>query len=299
MKKSVHGSLTLLFVFVLSIHILALLLNIGLPSASYKEFQLPSPVGPNEIKVFKLDRFGKKQIVQSSDSEKRDAKDKTFLSDKKRSFDRQTRARVVDVFKEGRRAKSIQGHGGEGKARARKGGPKKSLSLGALGATKEELDPFKAAAQHYSKRKSGKAGNDIQAEEDMGSVSSTNDYVEGLPLGEVTQLNTQEYRFYGFYHRIRQRLEQFWGRSIQQKAAELVRNGRNLALEEDLVTALQIVLDENGDIISINILETSGVKELDDAAVESFNEAGPFPNPPREMLVDGRAILEWGFVVET
>ena len=38
--------------------------------------------------------------------------------------------------------------------------------------------------------------------------------------------------------------------------------------------------------------------QLDDAAVESFNKAGPFPNPPLEMLKKGQAEIEWGFVVK-
>jgi len=49
----------------------------------------------------------------------------------------------------------------------------------------------------------------------------------------------------------------------------------------------------------VRIIGTSGIKELDDAAIESFNEAGPFPNPPKGMIRNGRVTLEWGFVVKS
>lgn len=68
---------------------------------------------------------------------------------------------------------------------------------------------------------------------------------------------------------------------------------------EDLITSLQITLNEKGQIIGVKILGTSGVKELDDAAIESFNQAGPFPNPPKDLLVNGKAVIEWGFVVKS
>ena len=51
--------------------------------------------------------------------------------------------------------------------------------------------------------------------------------------------------------------------------------------------------------MDIVLKSTSGVKELDEAAVESFNQAGPFPNPPKGMLKNGKATIDWGFVVNT
>lgn len=223
----------------------------------------------------------KKQIVQSEDSEKNDVKDKAYLSDKTRSFDRETRARVTDVFKEG----------AAGGAKKKQGA--KDLKLSDLGTLAGE-DPFKSAAKEYTDKKNGSSQNTPERK-----VSSTNDYLEEIPPGDLTHLNTVEYKYYGFYHRIRQKLEQFWGRSLYEKAEQLAKDGRRVPASEELITALQITLDEKGNIISINILGSSGIKELDDAAIESFNEAGPFPNPPKDLIVDGRVTLEWGFVVKS
>ena len=126
--------------------------------------------------------------------------------------------------------------------------------------------------------------------------SATTDHVEDVPLGELTQLNTTEFKFYGFYHRIRQKLEQYWGNSLREKAMLLHRQGKAHRLRRERVTALVVVIDHLGNIVRVRLKSTSGVKELDDAAVESFNKAGPFPNPPHEMLKQGQAEIEWGFV---
>lgn len=225
-----------------------------------------------------------KQIVQSEDGESRNEVTKgAYLSDKTRTFDRQTRSRNVDVFKGARRSESA---GSPGKVSP------KNLKFSDLGAQIAD-NPFKQAAKDYNNAKNGNGKRNI-----AGQVSSTNDYIEDIPLGDMTNLNTVEYKYYGFYHRIRQKLEQFWGRSIQEKAAQLFKRGSRVPASEDLITALQITLDHQGEVVAIKVLGTSGVKELDDAAIESFNEAGPFPNPPKELIVDGKVTLEWGFVVK-
>ena len=120
-----------------------------------------------------------------------------------------------------------------------------------------------------------------------------------MALGDLTQLNTIEHKYFGFYQRIRQKLEHFWGRSIHQKAQELAKAGRTIAGADEFATALRITLDQKGNIINVELIGTSGVKELDEAAIESFNEAGPFPNPPQGLIVDGKIVLEWGFIVNT
>lgn len=231
--------------------------------------------------VVRMESDTKKQIVQSEDSERKDVQDDSFLSDKNRSFDRQTRARVTDKFNQGERSEGGKKSG------------KKDIKLSDLGAGVGD-DPFKKAAEDYKKQKDGDGGKNPNR-----TVSSTNDHVEDIPLGDLTHLNTVEYKYYGFYHRIRQKLEQFWGRSLYDKAEEMVRAGRRVPASEELVTALVITLDHKGDIVDIHIKGSSGVKELDDAAIESFNEAGPFPNPPKDLVVNGRVTLEWGFVVKS
>lgn len=233
----------------------------------------------------------KKQIVQSEEApSERTPVDSKFLSDKDRAFDRQTVAKKVDTFQT-----ATQGHSaqvGEQTHKAAKKQGKKNIDLSKIGhnALGEE-NPFKEVTQ------TAKIGQKTTPKK--ATVSASNDYIQDIALGDFTQVNTTEFKFYGFYHRIRQKLEQFWGRSIQEKAAALHRSGRRLPASEDLITSLKITLDEQGQIVRVKVLSTSGVRELDEAAVESFNKAGPFPNPPKDLLVEGEATIEWGFVVKS
>jgi len=246
------------------------LANVSTPESSQTRAPLKVKIIRPEVKI-------KKQIVQSDDSDSnKKPKDNSYLSDKDRKFDRESVARKIDTFKSS----------GKGEV------AKEKLSLSELGAFEKGHNPLKAAA------KSAKAGTKSGNEKKSG-VSSTNDYVEQVHLGDLTYLNTIEYKYYGFYHRIRQKLEQFWGRSIQEKAQDFNKQGRKIASEDNLMTSLQVTLNELGEVVEVAIKNTSGVKELDDAAVESFNQAGPFPNPPKGLLENGLVKIEWGFVVKT
>ena len=225
----------------------------------------------------------KRQIVQSEAPVSNEIpRDSSFLSDKSRSTDRQTVARVVDSFKQG----------GGGKQR---GSKTKDLSLSDLAAFKKGYHPLKKSAQDKNIAKTIPTANG--PDHQKAGVSSTNDHVENVPLGDLTYLNTVEYKYYGFFHRIRQKLEQFWGRSIQEMAESLARQKRTIASGENLITSLEVTLNEVGEIVGIKIKGTSGIQELDEAAVTSFNQAGPFPNPPRGLIEGGFVRIEWGFVV--
>lgn len=239
-----------------------------------------------------------KQIVQSEDAADNTKPEKSaFLSDKDRRFDRETMARKVDTFKEagsGNAAitqKTDKGSKGESKKKV----DFKDLKLSDIGMKLNE-----PAAKEVSRAPASESLAGVKnGKNTTPGLSATNDYVEEVALGDFTHLNTVEYKFYGFFHRIRQKLEQFWGKSIQEKAEALFKAGRRLPASESLTTSLQVTLNAKGEIIGVKILGASGVRELDDAAIESFNQAGPFPNPPQDLLVNGKATIEWGFVVKS
>lgn len=227
----------------------------------------------------------KKQIVQSEESKIQEKKDQSFLSDKNRSFDRQTVSKKIDVFKKMALGNAVTSSLSKQKKDAKNPNKIKNIKLSDIGIS---------SRNPASLQRRGSLNGDMA---EFG-VSATNDYVEEVKLGDFTHLNTVEYKYYGFFFRIRQKLEQFWGKSIHEKSQALFRSGRSIA-SQDYVTSLQVTLNVKGEIIRVKILGASGVKELDDAAVESFNNAGPFPNPPKDLLVNGMATIEWGFVVKS
>jgi protein TonB len=235
----------------------------------------------------------KKQIVQSEDSASDEKKKNSFLSDKDRSFERETVSKNIDSFNRAARGDSSVTQ--QSPTKAEKKAQLKDLKLSDIGM--ESGSPFHDRTQRSPASESVKGlknGDPLSS-----GLSATNDYVEEVALGDFTHLNTTEYKFYGFFHRIRQKLEQFWGKSIQEKAEAIFRSGRRLPASENLITNLQVTLNHKGEIIGVKILGASGVKELDDAAIESFNQAGPFPNPPKELLVNGKATIDWGFVIKS
>lgn len=238
----------------------------------------------------------KKQIVQSEDSASQEKVDDAFLSDKDRKFDRETVAKNIDSFKRAAIGNAATTQVAQKPEASKKKNPQmKDLKLSDFGIASGDPVPQEVARAPASNTQKGMENGDPLAQ----GFSATNDYVQETTLGDFTHLNTVEYKHYGFFHRIRQKLEQFWGNSIQEKSLALFKSGRRMPASQDLITSLQVTLNTKGEIVAVKILGASGVKELDDAAIESFNQAGPFPNPPKDLLVNGKATIEWGFVVKS
>ncbi len=284
----------LIIAFTFFLHLIALLSKVS----THSDFVLSRP----EEKVIKI-TFApspksqkRKQVVETEANrgEKVKPLDEAFLGKQDNSVSRQTVAKNIEKFKRA----GIGVKDGSKVARTSKGkkGEKKSqkLSLSDLKALKSQN-----AMKEFKPSSSGAALGLKTGDKNSHGASASNDFVEEIPMGDFTQLNTTEFKFYGFYHRIKQKLEQFWGATIQSKVSKIYKSGRSLASGKNHATSLIIHLDSLGKIIAVKVKGTSGYKELDEAAVESFNSAGPFPNPPKGMVKNGRAVIEWGFVVKS
>lgn len=272
---------------VLAFHVVTLFVTWKFSSSTVTSINADNP----EVIRLKLHQ-PRKQIVQSEDSrDERTPTENSFLSDKNRVFDRQTVAKNIDTFK---KAAKGNAHITQKNKASQKKTDLQNLKLSDMGSAHEYAQLFKPQHDHSAESVKGKENGDLAES----GFSATNDYLEEMTLGDFTHLNTTEFKHYGFYHRIRQKLEQFWGRSIHEKAQALYRSGRTIA-SQNHITGMVVILNEKGEILSAEIKTSSGIRELDQAAVESFNQAGPFPNPPKDLLKDGRAVIEWGFVVKT
>ncbi|MDZ4662885.1 MAG: energy transducer TonB [Pseudomonadota bacterium] len=129
--------------------------------------------------------------------------------------------------------------------------------------------------------------------------AATDDYLENINEGEETLLSTREFIYYTYYQRIKNQLSQYWEPKIKEKVMRLFTQGRNIAATGDKITKIIITLDARGILIKVQVLEQSGVKDLDDAAVEAFRAAAPFPNPPKGIADrDGTIKIRWDFVLE-
>jgi TonB family protein len=80
----------------------------------------------------------------------------------------------------------------------------------------------------------------------------------------------------------------------------LYRGGRQLAGDMDHTTRVLVTLNKAGEIVRVDLVEESGTRVLDDAAVRAFNQAGPFPNPPQGIVDrNGQIQIRWEFVLKT
>lgn len=274
-------------------------------------------ISPKMLKAIK-DSQSKQIVANETNGRVERPKNSRFAGEKDQTFDRQTMARTNGAFKEAGLGQKTGSN--ETLAQVPKkvqpeikkpatAPAKKNLSLSDLGGfelAKVEKAHEAAAAEEKAildemaeKTKSAQALGLEKGKAGTNGLSASNDFVEDVPLGDMTNLNTTENMYYGFYHRIRQKLEQHWGTSIKDKAKNLYRSGRRMPASENLITAVTVILNDRGNIVDIKIEGTSGIRELDQAAIESFNKAGPFPNPPKGLLVGGRATIQWGFVVKS
>ncbi len=132
------------------------------------------------------------------------------------------------------------------------------------------------------------------------TAQARGEYVKGFKAGEETMLNTREYVFYGYFQRIRERLDRAWDQSLRTQLTKYFYRGRQLASETDYTTQLLVVMDPDGRVTRVQVIGASGTNDLDEAAIKAFNDAGPFPNPPKG-LVDGsgKVMVRWDFVLKT
>jgi protein TonB len=134
---------------------------------------------------------------------------------------------------------------------------------------------------------------------DPGQESQTDDHLKELQNGPQTLLSSREFIYYSYYARIKERLRIFWEPKIKEKVTRLFMAGRHLASNEEKITRLVITLNANGVLVKVQVMGSAGLQDLDDAAVEAFQQAAPFPNPPKGIVdPDGTIKIRWDFILE-
>ena len=129
--------------------------------------------------------------------------------------------------------------------------------------------------------------------------SATDDHLKNVATGMQTLLSTREFVYYTYYNRIKDKLRQYWEPKIKEKMTRIMRQGRTVASTSDKITRVVIFLDNRGTLVRVKVLSASGMTDLDDAAVEAFKAAAPFPNPPKGIVeADGFIKIRWDFILE-
>ena len=288
------------------------------PQVVQVEYIPPSleiPPNPEPLQNKKPVLIEKRQVVDQSEKALNDEMptDQRFLSAHNQVVKKQTIAKNHGEFKNSATPSLHSGDGGQ---------PTKPLTLddlkpkfdisktiqNRLEAEKDrELQSESEATKKLEERKVQKMADaknhkPASAEkpgETGAEASQSLDYIKNLDPGLETLLSTKEFVYYTYYARIRRQLNQYWGAKVREKLTALYRQGRSIASADDKVTKLLISLDRKGNLVRAQIIGNSGVHDLDEAAVESFRAAAPFPNPPEGMVdPDGQIKLRWDFILE-
>lgn len=238
-----------------------------------------------------------KQIVEQEEKSLNDeVPDKdAFLSATNQRVIKETVAREKGEFKNLKSKSATSGPKVVGDKTGRtgpRGNPTVEDLLGtSASALLEKKDRYEKVKEQNGSRPDRTAGTE---------ASSTSDYLRDVDPGVETMLNTREFKYYTYYTRIRRQLSQYWEPRVRDRLSKMFRQGRRISSDQDHITKLLIVLNDQGHLVRVQVLSESGVSDLDEAATDAFRSAAPFPNPPKGIVEsDGTVKIRWDFVLES
>ncbi len=235
-----------------------------------------------------------RQIVESERAEQQvPPKDSKYLGEHDQTVAQESKAKQIDSFRKGGKP-SVAGSGSQASSALKKLAPPSAKPI--TPPTQAEIDGFREAQKKVARQEYSGGGE--AGAQDPGSA--TNDYLKDVKDGERTLLNTKEFVYFGYYRRIREKLEVAWNSKLRATLGSYMYGGRNLATDRNYVTGVIVVLDRTGKITAVKVLQKSGAHDLDDAAVGAFNDAGPFPDPPAGLVdKNGRIEIRWDFILQS
>ena len=119
-----------------------------------------------------------------------------------------------------------------------------------------------------------------------------NDDLSNLAAGDGTYLNTREWKYAGFFNRVKQAVSARWNPIGRLRSRDPRAASQGFA---DRVTTLEVILRPDGSVREIVVRQSSGLDYLDQEAVQAFEKAQPFANPPPALVVDGVIRFAFGF----
>ena len=232
------------------------------------------------------------QMIVQSDSNEKISEQARFLSEKNNSVEKQTKAKRAENYNNTAKAggKNQVAKTQQKEVKAKKTSPQ---------LFDDKFDPYAALIKKDMAKELKKFSQGEMAS-GVGSTPTTNDHLVEVDESLITKLNTKEYKYYGYYYRMRLQLNQWWQPKVREKITRIIRRDRNIASETDKVTRLVITLDNKGALVKVQVISESGFRDLDDAAIEAFRAAAPFPNPPKGIIeADGTVKIRWDFIIES
>ncbi len=125
-------------------------------------------------------------------------------------------------------------------------------------------------------------------------ASSRTQYLAGAPqndrldekLGSSVALNTIEFVGSAYINRIKRQVNLYWSQNVDNLPPSLP------LTKPRYNTVVAVVLTSDGALEALTVTTESGIGSVDNAVVQAFRVAGPFPNPPEQLIrKDGRVYL--------
>lgn len=124
----------------------------------------------------------------------------------------------------------------------------------------------------------------------------SNDHLKDVDVGEGTFLNAREFKYASFFNRLKRGVSEQWRPMAEFQRRDPTGNIYGLNGRTTVVT---VVLGTRGELVNVQVAESSGADFLDAEALEAFRRAGPFINPPRGLLDEsGQVRFSFGFHID-
>lgn len=156
---------------------------------------------------------------------------------------------------------------------------------GIIGADVLADDRLTEAEERRARRRGSRASEDFQE-----FRASLENFVSNVKTGNQTALNARRSPFAAYIQRVHLRFHELFHANM----ANLPRDGAHS--DETLITRLEIVLEEDGRLVEVGVVRSSGQILFDLAAYSAVKRGAPYPAAPGEILSDdGRVYLQWDF----
>lgn len=146
----------------------------------------------------------------------------------------------------------------------------------------------------------GEAVSKLRMSDLLSLSQSPYDLDDKIHDGDETVLNTDSVAYASFLNRISDAIYPTWVRHLKEATEQLGgADSKGSAIGTEFTTRLGVEMDTQGNIVSMQVLKSSGVPGFDDAPKSAFWYHEPFRNPPMQMFASNentvRFVYEFHF----
>ncbi len=129
--------------------------------------------------------------------------------------------------------------------------------------------------------------------------STSADYIPHVKLAAATALNTDQFVYYTYYERLGRKLKPRWIQRVRSWISRRSLRDVSAARQKTRYTGIEVLLSKEGYVKKIILTKSSGLKNLDQVAIEAFKASSPILNPPKGLVQDDGLIhIHYGFNID-